>query len=57
VPVVKVVADGGVMGKIASHPSAILLVVQLLGVLLYPFMETHGVGAVAFEVVGALYRG
>jgi Ion channel len=54
VPVVKVVADGGVMGKIASHPSAILLVVQLLGVLLYPFMETRGAGAVAFEVFGAL---
>ena len=53
-PVVKVVADGGVVGKIANHPSAILLVVQLLGVLLYPFMETRGVGAVAFEVFGAL---
>jgi Ion channel len=47
-------STGGVAGKIASHPSAILLVVQLLGVLLYPFMETRGVGAVAFEVFGAL---
>jgi Ion channel len=52
--VVRVVSTGGVAGKIASHPSAILLVVQLLGVLLYPSMETRGVGAVAFEVFGAL---
>jgi hypothetical protein len=51
---VKIVSDGGVVGKVANHPSAILLVVQLLGVLLYPFMETRGVGAVAFEVFGAL---
>jgi Ion channel len=51
---VRIVADGGVAGKIASHPSAILLVVQLLGVLLYPFMETRGVGVVAFEIFGAL---
>jgi hypothetical protein len=43
-----------VAGKIASHPSAILLVVQLLGVLVYPFMETGGVGALLFEVFGAL---
>jgi hypothetical protein len=31
-----------------------LLVVQLLGVLVYPFMETGGVGALLFEVFGAL---
>jgi len=51
---VRVVSAGGVAGKIASHPSAILLVVQLLGVLVYPFMETGGVGALLFEVFGAL---
>jgi Ion channel len=51
---VRVVSTGGVTGKIASHPSAILLVAQLLGVLLYPFMGTRGVGAVGFEVFGAL---
>jgi len=50
----RVVSTGGVAGKIASHPSAILLVVQLLGVLVYPFMETRGVGALLFEVFGAL---
>ena len=44
----------GVAGRIASHPSAILLFVQLLGVLVYPFMEQGGVGAVLFEVFGAL---
>jgi hypothetical protein len=48
------VPTGGVAGKIASHPSAILLFVQLLGVLVYPFTETGGVGAVFFEVFGAL---
>jgi hypothetical protein len=36
------------------HPSAILLAVQLVGVLLYPFMETTIVGRVAFEAFGAL---
>jgi Ion channel len=51
---VRVVPTGGVAGKIASHPSAILLFVQLLGVLVYPFTETGGVGAVFFEVFGAL---
>src|SRR5215212_1024831 len=50
----RVVSTGGVAGKIASHPSAILLFVQLLGVLIYPFMEQGGVGAVLFEVFGAL---
>ena len=51
---VKVVPTGGVAARIASHPSAILLVVQLLGVLVYPFMEQGGTGAVLFEVFGAL---
>jgi Ion channel len=44
----------GLAGGIASHPSAILLFVQLLGVLVYPFMEKGGVGAVLFEIFGAL---
>jgi Ion channel len=44
----------GLTGRVASHPSAILLFVQLLGVLVYPFMEQGGVGAVLFEVFGAL---
>ena len=42
------------MGKVASHPSAILLFVQLLGVLVYPYLETGGTQSVAFEIFGAL---
>ena len=34
------------------HPSAILLVVQLLGVLLYPYTEGNTVGRVVFEAFG-----
>jgi len=45
---------GGVAGQVARHPSAILLIVQLLGVLLYPFIQTGGVEAVVFEIFGAL---
>ena len=37
-----------------SHPSAILLVVQLIGVLIYPYMEETGPGAVLFEIFGAV---
>src|SRR4051812_20539795 len=44
----------GVAGRVAKHPSAVLLVVQLLGVLIYPFIETGGIGALIFEVFGAL---
>ena len=51
---VRVVPTGGVAGRIARHPSAILLVVQLLGVLVYPFMEQGGTGALLFELFGAL---
>jgi hypothetical protein len=43
----------GWLGQIASHPSAILLAVQLIGVLLYPFMEDP-FGRVVFEGFGAL---
>jgi Ion channel len=34
------------------HPSAVLLVVQLLGVLVYPAMEGSRTGRVAFEILG-----
>lgn len=34
------------------HPSAVLLVVQLLGVLIYPAMEGSRGGRVAFEILG-----
>ena len=50
----RVLSSEGVTGKVLSHPSAVLLVVQLLGVLIYPFMEEDGVGGVLFEVFGAL---
>ena len=50
----KVARAGGVWGTVLAHPSAILLVVQLLGVLLYPYMEETGPGAVLFEIFGAV---
>jgi len=34
------------------HPSAVLLVVQLLGVVVYPAMEGSRGGRVAFEILG-----
>ena len=36
------------------HPSAILLLVQLLGMLLYPFIEREPAGHTAFNVFGIL---
>lgn len=42
---------------IVRHPSAILLVTQLLGVLLYPFTEPTASGRLVFEVFGALVLG
>jgi Ion channel len=45
---------GGMWGTVLAHPSAILLVVQLIGVLVYPFMEETGPGAVLFEIFGAV---
>lgn len=42
------------MISVLRHPSGVLLVVQLLGVLLYPFIPDTGAGRVAFEVLGAL---
>ena len=44
----------GIVRKVIEHPSAVLLAVQLLGVLLYPFMERTVVGRVVFEIFGAL---
>jgi membrane-bound ClpP family serine protease len=41
-----------VFGSARRHPSAILLVVQLLGVLVYPAMEGSRTGRVAFEILG-----
>ncbi|MEV6411321.1 potassium channel family protein [Kribbella sp. NPDC051718] len=40
------------VGSARRHPSAILLVVQLLGVLVYPAMEGSRGGRVAFEILG-----
>jgi hypothetical protein len=39
---------------VITHPSAVLLVVQLLGVLIYPFMEETAFGRPIFEVFGVL---
>ena len=43
-----------VLHRVRKHPSAVLLVVQLVGVLLYPFMESTPIGRGLFEVFGAL---
>lgn len=37
-----------------THPSGVLLAVQLIGVLAYPFMEDAVLGRVGFEAFGAL---
>ena len=50
-------AVGGLAGRVGRHPSAVLLVVQLLGVLLYPFTESTDVGRGVFELFGALVLG
>ncbi len=41
------------MSRLVTHPSAILLAVQLIGVLIYPFIETGAVGRGLFEAFGA----
>ncbi|TDW90629.1 ion channel [Kribbella pratensis] len=41
-----------VFGHARRNPSAVLLVVQLLGVLVYPAMEGSRSGRVAFEILG-----
>ena len=47
----------GLGHELARHPSAVLLVVQLAGVLLYPFTESTDVGRAVFELFGALVLG
>jgi hypothetical protein len=55
VATMRIANEGGVVGKVVSHPSAILLAVQLVGVLIYPFIEnTAGIGRALFEAFGAL---
>ena len=44
----------GIIRRIVDHPSAVLLAVQLVGVLLYPFMEQTSIGRGVFEVFGAV---
>ena len=44
----------GIIRQIVNHPSAVLLAVQLVGVLLYPFMEQTSVGRGVFEVFGGM---
>ena len=39
---------------LVRHPSAVLLAVQLVGVLLYPFFEQTVLGRGLFEAFGAL---
>jgi ion channel len=51
---VRVARRSGWWGKVVTHPSAVLLVVQLVGVLSYPFMEETAFGRPIFEVFGAL---
>jgi hypothetical protein len=43
--------------RTARHPSAILLLVQLSGMLLYPFIETTHAGLVVFNAFGLLVLG
>jgi hypothetical protein len=50
----RVARSPGLLNKIIRHPSAVLLVVQLIGVLVYPFMENSIPGRVLFEIFGAL---
>jgi Ion channel len=50
----RVARSPGLTNKIIRHPSAVLLVVQLVGVLVYPFMENSTSGRVLFEIFGAL---
>ncbi len=45
------------LSRSRRHPSAILLAVQLLGVLLYPFLEGMAYGHIAFNVFGIVVLG
>ncbi len=46
-----------IFGRTRRHPSAILLLVQLAGMLLYPFIESTHSGLVAFNAFGLLVLG
>jgi hypothetical protein len=46
-----------VLRTFRHEPSAVLLAVQLAGVLLYPFMESNGGGRALFSVFGILVLG
>src|SRR4029078_8315717 len=37
-----------------THPSGVLLAVQILGIVLYPFMEQSGPGLALFSIFGLL---
>ena len=51
------VTAGASRHVLVRHPSAVLLVVQLCGVLLYPYTENTTWGRYVFEVFGALVLG
>ncbi len=44
----------GAIGFVKRTPCALLLVAQLVGVLLYPFMESSSAGRAAFAIFGIL---
>ena len=46
-----------IFGHTRRHPSAILLLVQLMGMMLYPFIESTHSGLVAFNAFGMLVLG
>lgn len=47
----------GFMLSTQRHPSAILLLMQLLGMMLYPFIENTGAGPVVFNAFGIVVLG
>jgi len=42
------------LAQVRGHPSALLLIVQLLGVVLYPFMESTRAGAPSLAIFGMI---
>ena len=56
-PTDAMVSVPSVWRTLRSEPSAILLAVQLAGVLLYPFMENGGAGRALFSVFGIIVLG
>ena len=49
--------ESGWLRSVIRHPSAVLLTIQLLGVLFYPLAETVPWGRGLFEIFGALVLG